>query len=102
MRWSGNILGKRAIPAVGEIAEHRIADLKLRDIAPNRCNPPGDVSPEDLVLWLAQPRREPNHERVAAQKNPITGIERCRMDLDQDVSISERRFFNLCELKNVR
>ena len=39
--------------------------------------------------------------RVAAQKNPVTCIERCRLDLDQDVIVSKRRFFNLCELKNV-
>ena len=102
MRWSRDILGKSAIPAVGEIPEHRIAHLKLRDVPADRCNPPRDISPKDLVLWLAQPRREPNHERVASQENAVTGIEGCRMDLDQDVIVSECRSRDLFEFQHIR
>ena len=48
MRWSRYILGKCARPAVGEVPEHVIAWLKLRDVSAYRYNLPRDVSPDNL------------------------------------------------------
>jgi hypothetical protein len=81
VRWSRDILGTCAIPAAREIPEHRIARLKLRDVPTYRFNPSRDVGPEDLVLWLAQPRREPNHKPIASQEMPVTGIYGCSMNV---------------------
>jgi hypothetical protein len=102
MLWSRYILGKCAIPAVGEISEHVIARLKLRDVSAYRRNPPRDVNPKDLVLWPAQPRREPDHKRVASQEKAVTGIYGRRMDLDQDVIASEHRGRDLFEFQHIR
>jgi hypothetical protein len=57
MRRSGYIFGKCAKPAVGEIPEHVIARLKLRDVPTYRRNPPRDISTKDLKLRHSQPCR---------------------------------------------
>jgi hypothetical protein len=62
-------------------APYPLSELKLRDVSAYRYNLPRDVSPEDLVLWPAQPCREPDHKRVAAQEMPVTGICGGRMNV---------------------
>jgi hypothetical protein len=48
-----HVLGKPAQPAPSEIPVDRVAWPKLRDVASNRRNPPGNVGTEDRALWPA-------------------------------------------------
>ena len=75
LRAGADVLSEPAEAAGGQVAIHRVARLKVCHAAADRDHTPGDVGAEGRALRPAQPRRQAERQRLAAQQVQVGLIE---------------------------
>ena len=67
----------------------------------DRFDGPRDVRPRYRVLGLAQPGGEAHHERRSGHEDPVTDVNRRRVDANQNLMIADDRLVDVARLEHV-